>query len=352
MEGIYITEDELWALSRCSGIAVKAYLRLRSRMDLRTGIVGQRTGVSYKMVQEWAAQAVEKGAGEAEVMPTARQARTAVEQLERRGLLRKLKQPVGSRSLVFKCPMAEMPEVRAKRTRHERGSMETPEQGREQGTYRADLNASAGAGFKAIDYPEQGREHVTNATAQKQPNASDIGDGVNNYLSQAAYTEVEAERAREAIAALGLAKMSQASPPAMPESKRRVVDLVLSARQASVPVTSSDPRVIAWAAQGVTPRQLEQAIGIAKQRRAAEGSRQAINAGYLDAILRDILNPPERPAVAAAWWSSVAGMDAKARELGIATARPGETEADYKNRIRSALMRSAEGADGAVGVTA
>lgn len=339
MDGIYLTDDELWALSRCSGVAVKAYLRLRSRMDLRTGIVGLRSGVSYKMVQEWAAQSVEKGGGEVDETPTYKQARVAVAQLVRRGLLERVPTVNDARLLVFKCPMARMPEIRSKRTGHEQGIAKQAEQGTEQGTNRADLKASSGAGFVGVDGCEQGTEQGTNRAEQKWPNRADIGEGVNPYLSQAAYTTVNGVDAVEAVAAVGLAMVSRASPEPVQADRRREVDLVLTARQHGANVTASDPRVMRWAEQGVTPRQMEQACAIARQRREAEGSRQAVNAGYLDAILRDVLNPPERKT-AVAWWADDCSMDAKARELGIALARPGESRDDYKARIRAAALQA------------
>ena len=123
MNGIYLTVEELEALSRCSGVAVKAYLRIRARMDLDTGLVGVKSGLSYQALREWTEEAVEKGAGEAVVQPTMRNIRTAVEQLVRRGLLHRAK----TERLVFKCLLAVAGEVRPKRTRHEPDRAKTDE---------------------------------------------------------------------------------------------------------------------------------------------------------------------------------------------------------------------------------
>ena len=114
---IVLTADELEALSRCSGVAVKAYLRLRARMDFRTGIVGHRSGMSYQALREWTEETVEKGAGVVVMQPTLRNIRTAVDQLLRRGLLSRMR----TERLVFRCLMARTGEVRPNRTRHEPG---------------------------------------------------------------------------------------------------------------------------------------------------------------------------------------------------------------------------------------
>jgi hypothetical protein len=61
--GIYLNDAELLALSTCSGLAVKAYLRLRSRMDLQTRLVGIKSGLSWQALVEWTETSIPKGAG-------------------------------------------------------------------------------------------------------------------------------------------------------------------------------------------------------------------------------------------------------------------------------------------------
>ena len=130
---IVLTADELEALSRCSGVAVKAYLRLRARMDFRTGIVGHRSGMSYQALREWTEETVEKGAGVVVMQPTLRNIRTAVDQLLRRGLLSRMR----TERLVFRCLMARTGEVRPNRTRHEPGRANRAEPG----THRRSVNS-------------------------------------------------------------------------------------------------------------------------------------------------------------------------------------------------------------------
>ena len=128
MNGIYLTPEELDVLSRCSGVAVKAYLRIRARMDIATGQVGVKSGLSYQALREWTEEAVERGAGEQVVQPTLRGIRTAVDQLVRRGLLRRAK----CERLVFKCVLAAVANARPNQTRHEPGRAKTAEPGTHQ----------------------------------------------------------------------------------------------------------------------------------------------------------------------------------------------------------------------------
>lgn len=129
--------------------------------------------------------------------------------------------------------------------------------------------------------------------------------------------------------------------PAAEHTARRATAIAVMLRKASVSVTTMNPTVLGWAEQGVRDEQLQAALVVARQRREAEGSLQPVNAGYLNACLQSVLNPPKPKSDT--WWQSVAVMEAKARELGIAGARPGEEMDSFKARI-SAAVRRAEGA--------
>ena len=334
MDGIYLTMAEIEVLSRCSGVAVKAYLRLRARMDIRTGLVGQKSGMSYQALREWTEEAVEKGSGETLLQPSMRNVRTAVEQLVRRGLLVRMR----TEKLVFRCALADLAEARPNRTRHEPDMAKQPEPDTEPDTNPTGYSTSIEADYSHTTTHEPDTEPDTNPTGQNSPNPTNIGVGVNPSLPQTTYTAVEGVDAAAVVSSFGLAMVSKSQPDAVPKDRRREVDLVLTARQHGANVTASDPRVMRWAEQGVTPRQMEQACAIARKQREQSGSRQAVNAGYLDAILRDILDPPERKATVA-WWADDMTMDAKARELGVALARPGESRDDYKGRIRAAIQQ-------------
>lgn len=318
MNGIYLTPEELDVLSRCSGVAVKAYLRIRARMDIATGQVGVKSGLSYQALREWTEEAVEKGAGEQVVQPTLRGIRTAVDQLVRRGLLRRAK----CERLVFKCVLAAVANARPNQTRHEPGRAKTAEPGTEPDT-----------------------EPDTNPAGQKQPNPAHIRGRSKPSTPQAASTaepglEPEAGVAG-AIAAFWSAKKVGSDQPEE-QLSRRATSMAVLLRQEQIPAQALNPTLLGWAEQGIRDEQLRAAVVLARQRREAEGSLQPINVGYLNACLQSVLKPPKPKADA--WWLSVGAMEAKARELGIAGARPGEEMDAFKARITDALRRQQAGA--------
>lgn len=53
-----------------------------------------------------------------------------------------------------------------------------------------------------------------------------------------------------------------------------------------------DPRVVAWAQQGVTDAQLTEAYELAVAERESKGDAGPINAGFLDVFIAKLLNPP------------------------------------------------------------
>ena len=339
MEGIYLTNDELQVLSRCSGVAVKCYLRMRARMDLLTCVVGLRTGISYQALREWSAEAVEKGAGEREDMPSMRNVRTAVEQLIRRGLLVRTL-PKG---LVFRCVLARTPEIRSKRTRHKPDTEKQPypdtEPDTEPDTNPTRINPNIGAGFGGSSYPypdtEPDTERDTNPTDQNRPNPTNIGVGGKPYTHQAAYTEVDSV-AREGVVEFAAALARKSIPEERKlddEQRQRYGAIYRTLREGGAKVSALDrERLHQWVLQQVTVPQVQEAVQLAKRRRTAEESRQPIGVAYLDAIIADLRKPKSPP-----WWSSVGAMDAKAVELGIDAARPGESMEQYKGRITAAI---------------
>lgn len=349
MNGIYLTMAELELLARCSGVAVKAYLRMRARMDLNTGIVGVRSGLSYQALREWTEEAVEKGAGEAVVQPSMQNIRTAVNQLVRRGLLRRAR----TEGLVFKCILANVASARPNQTQHEPNRAKTPEPNTEPNT-EPDTNPTEpkpthGAGLRVVAPPEPDTEPNTEPntypTGQKSPYPTNIRDqSLKASTSQAAYTEsseVDADNPIAAsVAALWSAKKIGTANPSE-EVSRRATAIAVMLRMEQVSTTAMNPTVIGWAEAGVRDEQLRAALDLARQRRQAEGSLQPVNAGFLGACLQSVLRPPKPKAEP--WWLSAAAMEAKARELGIPGARPGEEMAAFKTRIAAAVRRGEEG---------
>ena len=67
----------------------------------------------------------------------------------------------------------------------------------------------------------------------------------------------------------------------------RAIELTAMLRQRGAALQASDPRLRRWAETGVTDAQALAALETAQQRREEQGNPQPINAGYLDAILKD-----------------------------------------------------------------
>lgn len=72
----------------------------------------------------------------------------------------------------------------------------------------------------------------------------------------------------------------------------RTLQLVLLLRPRGAALQAGDPRIRRWAADGITDAQALQALEIAQQRRQDAADPKPINAGYLDAILADVIAAP------------------------------------------------------------
>jgi hypothetical protein len=115
--GIFITRDELDATRGLSDLAVRLYWRLRSLMDFSTCIVGKHRRISYQSLREDCEVLTPKGQGFMRTQPTLRGLRTALDGLERAGLVE------SAGPLVFHLARAQKSEVRPNQTRHEPGTV-------------------------------------------------------------------------------------------------------------------------------------------------------------------------------------------------------------------------------------
>lgn len=77
----------------------------------------------------------------------------------------------------------------------------------------------------------------------------------------------------------------------------RSLELVLLLRNRGAAIAAGNPHARRWAEEGVTDAHALSALETAEQRRSETGSVQPVNAGLLNAILEDALNPQRsRPA--------------------------------------------------------
>lgn len=113
MADFLISDREMEALYGASGAAVKLYLALRSRMDYASCKAGLKTRLSWNVLGEAAETHVTRGSGQQIERPTLRQMRTAAEDLDRRGLVRR----VGNDELLVLLPFAVVKQARPNQTR-------------------------------------------------------------------------------------------------------------------------------------------------------------------------------------------------------------------------------------------
>ena len=351
MNGLYLSMRELDALHGSGPLGISTYVWLRSWVDLRSGRVGASRPISLQMLLAYTETHVPRGAGMQTVKPTLKELRVVLDRLQRMGLLVR----VGSgEALVFRMPLAVLPSHAQNKhgtvTAGSNGTVQGTENGTVQGTEPGTPNASIHAGFDGIQGMEQDTENGTVPGTEPGRGETPIqGTHQRSELKpstpQAASTaepglEPEAGIAG-AIAAFWSAKKVGSDQPEEQVSRRATAMAVLL-RQEQIPAQAMNPTLIGWAEQGIRDEQLRAAVVLARQRREAEGSQQPINVGYLNACLQSVLKPPKPKADA--WWLSVGAMEARARELGIAGARPGEEMDAFKARISEALRRQQPGA--------
>lgn len=103
-----------------------------------------------------------------------------------------------------------------------------------------------------------------------------------------------------------------------------------------------------WAADGVTPDVLAEVVERAVAARIKVDSTQPITLAYVGTILRNDRKQAFRTAkrIGGGLPSGTSGLDAMARQLGIALARPGETNDQYRNRVSLAWASREQGVDG------
>jgi hypothetical protein len=350
VNGLYLSMRELDALHGCGPLGMAAYVWLRSWVDLRSGRVGASRPISLQMLIAYTETHVPRGAGTQTIKPSVKEVRVVLDRLVRAGLLVR----VGSDdALVFRMPMAVLPShaqikqgtVRAGCDGTEQGT----EHGAEQGTEPGTLNASTRAGYECIHGTEQGTEygteHGTEYGMGKTPiqgthQRSELKPSTPQAASTAEPGLEPGAGITDAIAAFWSAKKVGSDQPDEQVSRRATAMAVLL-RTENVPATAMNPTLIGWAEQGIRDDQLQAAVVLARQRREAEGSLQPVNVGYLNACLQSVLRPPKPKSDP--WWLSAGAMEAKARELGIAGARPGEETDAFKARITDAVRRQQGG---------
>lgn len=150
-------------------------------------------------------------------------------------------------------------------------------------------------------------------------------------------TETEEEKARAHGAA---PPTPPPSGPIQPNNRAAAISILMRSNGIHG-CNSANPIVQTWADDPrVTDDLLLTAAALAKDRKAVRPGP-----GYLDPIVKQLLDPPKPKPSVEKWWRDNASMQRKARELGLAypDGRPGEEPADFEARIK-AEIRKREGA--------
>ena len=85
-------------------------------------------------------------------------------------------------------------------------------------------------------------------------------------------------------------------------------------------VSGKDPRVRHWVKLGLSDPDLREAYELAVQRRMADSDQAAINVGFLDVFVGQLINPPDAQSVVSepkAWHEINANIEAKGKEHGL-----------------------------------
>lgn len=231
-----VTATEMERLHGAGPLAGLAYLHLRHWMDYERGTVGQQRPISLAMLAAYTEEHVPRGAGVQVIQASEKNIRTALDRLQRMGLLRRL----GGDRLAFSLPLAVCASARPKQTRHGAGTLDPAPPG----TANASTDASSAAEPGAMPAP------------LPPPNPAHIKNHVNLSSSTCA-----------------------------------VIDFL---KGQDIRTSGKESVIAGWVADGVGLDQVREAVKAARATREAEGSSQPLNVGLLAAILRNPAKPKRR----------------------------------------------------------
>ena len=125
---------------------------------------------------------------------------------------------------------------------------------------------------------------------------------------------------------------------------------VLLAR--GIKLDAREPQVEQWAAEGVSPDEVAAAVEKARSARIKADSEQPIPLNYIVKVMASMRAAEQRAIerlegrARGTYRGGVADLAALARRLGIDGARPGETEAMFRDRVRAAHQAAQGGERG------
>lgn len=319
MNGAYFSAEEFAALAEHSPgpLATSLYFWMRSWVDLATGLVGTNTKISLGKLAAYGERAVPRGSGFELVAPSEKEVRLALEGLVRAGLLVRK----DTKRLVFLLPLAVLGNVRSKRTGHVPGTS-YPQNRAETGH----METPADTGFSRVEDDEPGTDFLP--IGGRTGHTSEFGVNLSLRRKAAAATEVV-----EVAEVWLLPLQPDAAAGWLRDAERR--------RGCVAGVSVGDRVLRAWCESGMTGPQLEEAYALAVAARERDNDGRAVNVGFLDCFVRQVLAPKKASAKGSKgdglrpWFLSSPGIEAKALELGL---RKGADEyfQDFKFRVYAA----------------
>lgn len=317
-KAISVVTAEWEALAGLPYLQVRLYLVLRWYMSVATRRVGDVRGISLQGLCE--ELYVEPAPGRSESgSPTKKAVRSALQQLEKHGLV----QPCGNGEvLVFFLPKAGSVEARQKAKGHKRGT----------------ANGQT-TGHAETQQPQWFPGEMGHAMGQSE-------NPIKGHTSEVRVNHPSTQ----ASAAACTAPVDKSALLQMPLQAERVAEWIrLQERERGcrAKVISRAAQIAAWMALAVTGEELHEAYSLAKIDREVAQNRSPINLPFLDIFVRRVIAGRKvsrggaMPPAASVWWQSAAGISAKAKALGVEGGADEPME-QLRSRVELAMLRAEE----------
>jgi len=313
-KAISIVDAEWEALAGLPYMQFRLYVVLRWYMSVASRRVGDVRGISLQSLCE--ELYIEPAPGRSESgSPTKKAVRSALQQLEKHGLI----EPCGNGEvLVFLLPKASVGAAREKLKGHQRGTVKG----------------------HALGHGE---------TQQAQGFAGDMGHAMGQPQNPTKGHTSEVRVNHPSIQASAAACTAPVDNPDLllvPLQAEQMVEWIRlheHQRGCAARLTSRAAQVAGWVALAVTGEELHEAYSLAKSDRESTQNHAPINLPFLDIFVQRVIagrrvsrgNAIE-PAWSA-WWNSEAGIIAKGKAVGI-DRLPDEPIARLRGRVELALM--------------
>lgn len=231
-----ITASEMERLHGAGPLAGFTYLHLRHWMDYESATVGRKRPISLAMLAAYTETHTPRGAGMQILQASEKNIRTALDRLQRTGLLRRL----GGERLAFSLPLAVRASARPNQTRHVAGTAD-----------------HGGAG---TDVPSRIKDATVETGTIPAPSTAPNPAHIRNHVN-------------------------------LSSSTCAVIDFL---KGQDIRTSGKESVIAEWVAAGLGIDQVRDAVLSARANREAEGSSQPINIGLLAAILRSPTKPKRK----------------------------------------------------------